>query len=196
MRQNGQMLVIALSTSELYQVDPLNPDNPLTLVHRIPGAKSLFGIAEMQEDVFYAMASNWSTVTFTTTSGSYSVWKIVLRQGEALDGPMHPLAIISKVTDIPEGILLDGMTVLNKPRGLIVVGDCRTGVVYTLDVETGRCSKTMEDATMKPGGPSNLEINGMRFAASIFTIPQPGGRFSAAYRSIALMEHPLALRRL
>jgi hypothetical protein len=136
-RQNGQVLVTALSTSELYQVDPVPSGGAATLIYRIPSATSLLGIVELHRDVFYVIAGNWSTVTFTTTSGSYSVWKIDIRHSKAIDGSMHPAAIASKVTDVPEGVLLDGMAVLNKAKGLVVFGDADTGLVYTLDVGTG-----------------------------------------------------------
>ena len=69
-RQNGQILVTAFSTSELYQVDPTHPLNSHTVIHRIPGAGSL-GIVEMQQDMFYVIAGNWSTFIFNTASGSY-----------------------------------------------------------------------------------------------------------------------------
>jgi hypothetical protein len=162
-RQNGQILLTALSSSELYQVDPIHADRPPALIYTIPGATSLLGIVEMQRDVFYVIAGNWSIVTFSTTSGSYSVWKIDIRQSKVLDdGSIYPPARASKVTDIPEGVLLDGMAVLNKLKGLVVIGDSDTGVVYTLDVETGVYSKTIEDATTDPGGPTHLGINGMK----------------------------------
>jgi len=57
----------------------------------------------------------------------------------------------SKVTDSPEEVLLDGMAVLNKLKGLIVIGDSDTAVMYTQDVETGLYSKIIHDATTEPG---------------------------------------------
>jgi hypothetical protein len=150
-RQNGQILVTILSAPELYQVDPFHTDNPPTLIHHIPGAMSLLGIVELQQDVFYVIAGNVSIETLQATNGSYSLWKVEMDTGDVVDGAMNPPAIISKVTDIPEGVALNGIAVLNESRGLAVIGDAGAGQVFTVDVETGTYSKTIEDPTMVLG---------------------------------------------
>jgi len=68
----------------------------------------------------------------------------------------------SKVTDIPEAVLLNGMAVLSKSEGLVVIGDAGAGVVFTLNVETGAYSQTIDDPTMTPAGSLHLGINGMK----------------------------------
>jgi len=161
-RQNGQILVTVLSAPELYQVDPFHTNSPPTLIHRFPGAMGLLGIVELQRDVFYVIAGNLSVVTLSTINGSYSVWKVEMGSGKVLDGTIDPPAIVSKVVDIPEGVLLNGMAVLNKSRGLVVIGDAGAGQVFTLDVETGKYSKTIDDPTTKPTPALQLGINGLK----------------------------------
>jgi len=161
-RQNGQILVTVLSAPELYQVDPFHTDSPPTLIHRIPGVMGLLGIVELQHDVFYVIAGNWSVDTLETTNGSYSLWKVEM--GSGIDEAINPPANVSKVTDIPEGVFLNGMAVLNESRGLVVIGDAGAGQVFTLDVETGTYSKTIEDPTMKPTPSLQLGINGMKIS--------------------------------
>jgi hypothetical protein len=161
-RHNGQILVTVLSAPELYQVDPFRTDSPPILIHRIPGVMGLLGIVELQHDVFYVIAGNWSVVTLSTTNGSYSVWKVEMGSGKVLDGATDPPAIVSKVVDIPEGVFLNGMAVLNESRGLVVIGDAGAGQVFTLDVETGKYSKTIDDPTMKPTPALQLGINGLK----------------------------------
>jgi hypothetical protein len=161
-RQDGQIIVTVLSAPELYQVDPFHANSSPTLIHRIPGATGLLGIVELQQDEFYVIAGNWSVKTFETTNGSYSVWKIDMRKSKVLDGSIHPPPIVSKVTDIPEGVFLNGIAVLNTSKSLVVVGDAGAGVVFTLNVKTGKYSKTIDDPTMKPGASLHLGINGVK----------------------------------
>jgi hypothetical protein len=163
-RQNGQILVTVLSAPELYQVDPFRTDSPPILIHRIPGATGLLGIVELQHDVFYVIAGNWSVDTLETTNGSYSLWKVEMGSDNVLNGAINPPANVSKVTDIPEGVFLNGMAVLNESRGLVVIGDGGAGQVFTLDVGTGMYSKTIEDPTMKPTPALQLGINGMKIS--------------------------------
>jgi hypothetical protein len=123
---------------------------------------SLLGIVELQQDVFYVIAGNVSIETPQATNGSYSLWKVEMDTGDVVDGAMNPPAIISKVTDIPKGVALNGIAVLNESRGLVVIGDAGAGQVFTVDVETGTYSKTVEDPTMAPTPSTQLGINGMK----------------------------------
>jgi hypothetical protein len=155
-------LVTVLSAPEVYQVDPFHPNTPATLIHRISGVTGLSGIVELQRDVFYVIAGNFSIATFKTTNGSYSVWEIDMRESKVANGSVNPPPIVSKVTDIPEGSFLNGMAVLRKSKGLLVIGDTGAGVVFTLNVGTAKYSKTIDDSTMKPAGPLMLGINGLK----------------------------------
>lgn len=163
-RQNGQVLVTLLSAPEIYQLDPFHTNSSPVLINRIPKTTGVLGIVELQQDVFYVIAGNWSTSTFTSTNGSYSIWKIDLQKGgPQAHGSAHSPAAISKVADIPEGWFLNGLAVLNQAKGLVVVGDSEAGVVYTLNVKTGAYAKTIDDPTMKPGSnPIFPGINGMK----------------------------------
>jgi hypothetical protein len=146
---------------DLYQVDPFHPNSQATLIHRIPGVTGLTGIVELQRDVFYVIAGNFSISTFKTTNGSYSVWEIDMRKSKVANGSVNPPPIVSKVTDIPEGSFLDGM-VLSKSNGLIIIGDAGAGAVFMVNVDTVKYSKTIDDPTMTPAGPLMLGINGMK----------------------------------
>lgn len=70
-------------------------------------------------------------------------------------------AVVSKVAGITPGVSLNGMAVLNKAKGLVVIGDAGGGAVFTLNVRTGAFVKTMDDPTMKPV--TRLGINGMKY---------------------------------
>jgi hypothetical protein len=57
---------------------------------------------------------------------------------------------------------LNGIAVLNTSKGLVFVGDVGGGTVFTLNVGTGKYSKTIQDTTMAPAGQLGLGINGMK----------------------------------
>jgi hypothetical protein len=61
--------------------------------------------------------------------------------------------------------VLNGSTGLNPPAIMSKVTEMPTwtpGVVFTLDAETGRYYKTLEDATMRPAGSIQFGINGTK----------------------------------
>lgn len=72
-RQNGQILVtlIAPPAPQLYQVDPFQTSAPAVLIDTVPGVTGLLGIAEIEQDVWYFLAGNFSVATFSTTPGTY-----------------------------------------------------------------------------------------------------------------------------
>jgi hypothetical protein len=96
-RRSDQIIVTVLSAPELYQVDPFHGNSSSTLIHCIPGATSLLGILELQQDVFHAIAGNWPFETLNTTIGSYSVWKIDMRLSIVLNGSIRPPAVVSRL---------------------------------------------------------------------------------------------------
>lgn len=73
LRANDQILINIATTPDLYQVDPLSHYEPI-LIHSFPGYTSLLGIAEVDPDVFYVIAGNFSLKTFQPTPASNSVF--------------------------------------------------------------------------------------------------------------------------
>ncbi|KAF7968177.1 hypothetical protein HWV62_31686 [Athelia sp. TMB] len=149
---NGQLLVTLLNVPELYQVDPRGIQEP-RLVKRISGVEGLLGIAEVTPDVFAVIAGNLSLATDVSTAGSYSIWKI--------DARSYP-AKSSKIADIPKGILLNGMTLLDK-EGTVLIADSGAGVVYSVNANTGKYQVVLDDPSMKPaaGAAIQIGINGL-----------------------------------
>lgn len=150
---NGNLLVTLTDRPELYEINPRNHDSA-RLIHRFEGYKSLLGIAETSKNVFAIVAGNFS-LTSGTEPGSFSVWRV------ALGGQTNEVA---KVTDIPDAVFLNGMTALKQGSNAILISDCSQGVVYRVDVNTGKYSITLSDTTFLP--PQNatfpIGINGIR----------------------------------
>ncbi|KAF5127406.1 hypothetical protein E5D57_008338 [Metarhizium anisopliae] len=153
-RRNGNLLVTLLDLPELYQVDPRNPANA-TLVHNFAGYTSLFGIAETSPDVFAIIAGNF-TPSAGTQEGTYAIW--------SADFAGCKGAEVSKIVDIPEAKLLNGMTTLDAKTGEVLVSDSGRGLVLRVDTKSGEYTTVLENDVFQPAptAPIQLGINGIR----------------------------------
>ena len=157
LRSNGQILVTLVTSPQIYQVDPTRAQ-PAKLVHTFPGYLGLLGITEVQPDVFYVVAGNFSTVTFESTPGSYSVFEVDLATYAS-----GTQAAVSKIADFPESNTLNGMTTLDSCN--VLIADSGLGAVWKLNVDTGATCKVISDPLMDPNpaaGAPPLGINGVQ----------------------------------
>ncbi|MCJ1465108.1 hypothetical protein MMC07_003724 [Pseudocyphellaria aurata] len=163
-RKNGKILVTALSSPQLRQVDNRGR-KPVKLIHAFNNATSCTGITQMEKDVFYVITGNFSLSTFRAVPGSWSVYKVDIHHH-------HPQIIrprptrVSLVANFPDSIMLNGITVLSRHKQWLLVSDSGAGVVYRLETQTGMIDKVLDDPLMKPGssafGNATNGINGIR----------------------------------
>jgi hypothetical protein len=158
-RASGELLVTTITTPTIYQVDPFVPGR-VNLVHTFPDALGTLGIAEIQPDVFAVISGNWSTETFATTNGSYSLWKVDLND---FKGDEFGLPNVTKIADIPEASFLNGLTVLEDCSPYLLAADSVLGVVWRINHLTGEYKIVLDNALMKPatGQLAVLGINGV-----------------------------------
>ncbi|KAE9366931.1 hypothetical protein N431DRAFT_548625 [Stipitochalara longipes BDJ] len=164
-RSNGNLLLNLLSTPTLYELNPFNPaPGSAKLLHTFPFATGLAGIAEIEPDVFAVVAGNWSLKTFTTTPGSWSVWKVDLNQG------WNNLPTVSKIADVTKASFLNGMTLLAPGSPYLLISDSVLGVVWRLNFLTSEYEVILESPLMQPAaGPILLGINGIHvFNSSVY----------------------------
>jgi sugar lactone lactonase YvrE len=157
-RSNGNLLVTLVDRPELYHVDPFH--NTATLLANLEdeaNAISLLGITEMAPDVFVFVAGNFSVARSAPDPASYSVWQIDLNH----DAKCRK---ISEIARLPEASFLNGMTALDRREGTVLISDSVRGVVWRLNIRTGKYEVVLEDVTMKPiqDAPLILGINGIR----------------------------------
>ncbi|MCJ1393176.1 hypothetical protein MMC18_006048 [Xylographa bjoerkii] len=160
---NGQLLVTFISSPVVYQVYPLKVKKP-ALVYQFPDALAALGIAEVESDIFAVIAGNWSDKTFSGTTGSFSVWKVDVRSFESsADGSTTSPTSIVKISDILNGVFLNGLTLLDKKAGNILISDAGAGVVLKVNTITGEHDVIIDDPLMKPkpGAFPVLGINGI-----------------------------------
>ena len=169
-RKNGKLLVTLNTSPDLYQINPYGEQDG-ELLHSFKGYNALFGITEVEHDVFYLLSGNWSNAPdYQGVKGSWSVWSV--------DMGSHPKSYgnrgskqtprVRKVTDIPEATLLDGFTALNYQKGLAVTGDATTGTLYVIDTKAGKSREIYQDdklAGKSKGGKGTdaFGINGMKY---------------------------------
>ena len=157
-RQSGELLVTVSNLPEIYQVNPFT--NETVLVATIPGVVGALDIVEVEKDVFYTDAGNTSSVTITGVPGSFGLFKIDMRNFDPAKPGSAPL---SKVASFPKGDFLNGMFVLDKSAGLILVADSVAGLVWKADVYTGKVTEAVEDSLMKPAPNGGvIGINGIK----------------------------------
>ncbi|KNG81697.1 hypothetical protein ANOM_011457 [Aspergillus nomiae NRRL 13137] len=159
-RSNGELVVTLLDRPELYLINPFKPQ-AATLLWSAPEVLGLLGIVEVQQDRFAVIAGNYSVATASTKKGSYSVWMIDLRPFQGMEGSVITPPNITKITDIPEAIFLNGMTTLGDGNNTLLLADSGAGNVLGLDLQTNTYHRVMKDDTMAPGPPLYLGINGI-----------------------------------
>ena len=155
-RKNDQILTTFVTAPEIYQVDPLSIYEPI-LIYTFPYTSTL-GITEVEDDLFYVAMRNITLTTLTPIPGSWAVWEVNMTSFST-----HNPAKARKIADLPNAVLLNGMTLLNKSKRLVLIADSVLGIVWRLDGRTGKVSKAIDDPSMKapPGSSSPIAINGV-----------------------------------
>ena len=163
-RSNGQILATIATAPELYQVDPTST-NPPILVHTFPNATGLWGIVETTPDIFYVLAGQGSPFA-PADPGTFSVWLVNLHTSGFHFFPHHDVvpSVISKVADIPHGILCNGMAVLSYDPDVLLIADSLAGVVWKLDVDSGHVTTAIQNPDMNAfkNAAGSVGINGLK----------------------------------
>jgi hypothetical protein len=157
-RSNGNLLVTLIDRPELYEIDPFHNTTALiTNLEDEADALSLLGITEMAPDVFVFIAGNFSIARAASDPASYSIWQIDFNRGGICEK-------VSAIERLPEASFLNGLTVLNHREGTVLMSDSVRGLVWRLDIWTGKYEVVLEDVSMKPaeGMLLVLGINGIR----------------------------------
>ena len=165
-RKSGEILATVANHPELYQINPFTGET--VLAASIPGVTGTLDVVELEKDVFYTDAGNVSLVTVTGVPGSFGIFKIDMR---AFDPTKPGSAPVTKVASIPEGNFLNGMLVLDKEAGSILVADSFLGLVWKVNVYSGKVTKAIEEPSMKPD-PNNailIGINGIKIRNQALT---------------------------
>jgi hypothetical protein len=171
-RHDGTILVTSLDSPGVFLVSS-RQSNPPVLVAQVPGVNATLGIAELEEDVFYVIASN--VTGFTATNNE--IWRLDMRSFDTT-----ATADLSLVASFPDALVFNGMTRLAKnDTEHILVADSGTGAVVRINVRTGDSAIVISDPTMAPS-PSGvgIGINGLHtFDNKLFFVNYDEGTFAS-----------------
>lgn len=166
-RSNGQILVSLDTAPELYQINPFRNQSG-GIVYRFKGYTSLFGIVEEKTDVFYVIASNFSgPPDYYGYEGSVSIFKVDLRN---VSDPTtyQSTAKVSKMVDVPQAQLLDGLVIVNECEGLLMSGDAQTGTLWLIDIQKHTATAVLQHELLEgtshevTAGLAHVGINGLK----------------------------------
>ncbi|KIW15382.1 hypothetical protein PV08_05428 [Exophiala spinifera] len=174
--EDGNFVATLLSAPEVYLLSSTNAFPPLLLA-QFPAHTAVLGVVELGHDVFYAVVGNFSVKAFASTPGTYGIFKIDLN-GHATGAhtPWHGKlskqaakgVTVTKVADLPGAGLANGLTVLNPNTGILLVADSAKGLVWSVNVYTGKTAIAVNDPSLAPNatlsGGLSLGINGLSYS--------------------------------
>lgn len=143
----------------LYQVDPFKSREAI-LVHEFPAVTALLGIVETSPDVFHICTVN----TTAASLGIYedqNIYKVDMR---AFSPDRVDSAEVSRVATVSQARLLNGLAFLGEGSGLLLASDSYAGVIWSIDIESGRSRIAINSTYTQPvaGSQLGLGVNGIR----------------------------------
>lgn len=153
-RSNGDLLFTMLTKPELYQLREAQGQPPqMELVHSFESLTGLMGIAETTEDSFIVAGGNFSSPG-VGVPGTFSVWEIKMR---------GRWPQVSKVVDIPEAVLLNGVVTNPWIKNEVLIADSSLGKVFKVSVKEKKYQVAVEVPEMAPpaDAPIQLGVNGV-----------------------------------
>ncbi|KAF2178009.1 hypothetical protein K469DRAFT_643356 [Zopfia rhizophila CBS 207.26] len=146
-RSNGHLLLSMLTQPELRSINPLDPTPEPSLVYQFPNSTSVFGIAEIEPDIFAVVAGNLSF-----PPNNFAIWMVNHRKR---------VPEVRKAANIPAGGILNGLARLS--HNTVLGSDILAGVIYRINLDTGDSSIAVQDETMKsPVALPGFGVNGIR----------------------------------
>jgi sugar lactone lactonase YvrE len=142
-RPNGKLLGTLLAPeASVYQFDVV--DGCAKKVITIPNINGLYGITETKPDQFYIAGGNLSLRASTRQAGSFGIWHLDMTSFERTG------KVVPKEVSHFANATLNGLWTFDASRGIILATDSTNGVVYRVDLKTGKNSITIDDPLLKP----------------------------------------------
>lgn len=117
----------------------------------IPQTTGLLGISELEQDIFYVVSANLSSVQ--GVPGSNAVWRIDMRghdscaESNKTATTTVPLSLVANVTSAQ---LLNGMCRLSDDDAtILLIADSQAGKIFKLDTHTGSFEILIDDEALK-----------------------------------------------
>lgn len=163
-RPNGQILTTTTNpNASIYQVDPLNILPP-TIVHTIPNVTSANGIVEGMPDMYYVASGHINlTSPADTVPSSYSITELDMRGVFVLpNGRLSRKPTTKHIASLPNAALLNGIALARSESEHLLVADTFRGLIWNVNVQTGRVGIALNDTTTKGSSSNPAGINGVK----------------------------------
>ncbi|KAG5957536.1 hypothetical protein E4U58_005896 [Claviceps cyperi] len=150
-RSNGNLLLTTLTpNASVYEVVNPSSESPSTeLRFTTASVDSFFGIAELQPDIFALLGGN-----HTLTAGKRGEWGVWLADftstGTGNDKSNSATIEPRLAVKLPEAVLLNGASAVPGKPHLVMAADSAQGLVYRINVDTGKVDITQDLDKMKP----------------------------------------------
>ncbi|KAJ9603083.1 hypothetical protein H2200_012378 [Cladophialophora chaetospira] len=164
-RANGQILATDVGSSRLFLVDPNNTTQASPpVIHQFLRGTTISGLVEVEDDVFYTIGSLESNVyNFTFAKNTTKIWQIDLREYSVTGN-----TTVSEILALPKVDVGNGLTLLSKQDGTILIADSEGGLVWILNVHTGEYSIAIDHPFLKPIPSAHppFGVNGLKVIGS------------------------------
>lgn len=172
-RPDGTLLLTRIDVPQVWSVDPQTGAGSLTYDFSEESTKisSCFGITEIEYDVFTVVAGQFDVETFSATPGSFGIWKLDFTvDHENADSNFDcrlkqtSTPTVTKIVEIPQAKALGASTLFaSKKSRYLLLSDSPEGIIWKLDLKTGKYSPTLSDGSMLPvpNGPA-MGVNGIK----------------------------------
>ncbi|GIJ90902.1 hypothetical protein Asppvi_009867 [Aspergillus pseudoviridinutans] len=166
-RSDGTLLLTRIDVPEVWSVDPKSGSGTLaySFANQSSDITAVFGITEVEHDVFAVVAGKFTLQGFAAQQGSFGVWRLdfnddgnydVLEvpawwEGESSLSKDTPSSV-SKIVDIPEAKAL-GASTLYRPRDetrYLLISDSPDGKIWRVDLDSGDYAVALQDESMLP----------------------------------------------
>lgn len=154
LRKNGDLLLTRIDVPQVWSVDPTAKTASLVhdFSHDNSTITSCFGIVEIYRDVFVVVAGSFDIKSFSSTPGSFALWKLDLSNG--------PEGSVSKFLAIPEAQALGAVT---KFDNLLLIADSPEGAIWRVDLATSEYKKVISHESMLPAPDAPpMGVNGLQ----------------------------------
>jgi hypothetical protein len=157
-RSNGLILASSASAPQIWQVDPDKPDRA-NLIATLPNHLASSGVTEVEPDIFYVGANNFSLNPPSVKPNASAVYRLDLSTYDQ-SAPITPII----VADFPVSGLLNGFITLSKEY--ILIADAGLGLIWRLNIHTSDKVAILSDPLMgivdaekEPIGVNGLKIH-------------------------------------
>lgn len=167
-RHDGTLLLTRIDVPEVWSVDPQTGSGSLaySFASQDSGITAVFGITEIEHDVFAVVAGKFELKTFTAQQASFAVWRLDFNDDGNYDVLEIPADMrdegfslskktpseVSKIVDIPEAKALGASTLYRPSRDAryLLIADSPEGMIWRVDLDSEEYDVALQDESMLP----------------------------------------------